>query len=60
MLGFTVDVTLLYVVFPFFTYVPTSGWLGDNLPQVCIRGGDYLYVRYVTSDGPDASQGLLP
>ncbi|GIM01280.1 hypothetical protein Vretimale_6080 [Volvox reticuliferus] len=50
MLGFTVDVTLLYIVFPFFTYVPTSGWLGDSLPQVL------FYARLFT----DLAGRLLP
>ncbi|GIL56538.1 hypothetical protein Vafri_11895 [Volvox africanus] len=50
MLGFTVDVTLLYIVFPFFTYVPTSRWLGDSLPQVL------FYARLFT----DLAGRLLP
>ncbi|GLC47580.1 hypothetical protein PLESTB_000003400 [Pleodorina starrii] len=50
MLGFTVDVTLLYIVFPFFTYVHTSGWLGDSLPQVL------FYARLFT----DLVGRLLP
>ncbi|EFJ40464.1 hypothetical protein VOLCADRAFT_99745 [Volvox carteri f. nagariensis] len=50
MLGFTLDVTLLYIVFPFFTYVPASGWLGDNLPQVL------FYSRLFT----DFAGRLLP
>ncbi|KAG2485421.1 hypothetical protein HYH03_015803 [Edaphochlamys debaryana] len=38
LLGFLVSVTILYIVFPFFTYVPTSGWLGDSLPQFLFYG----------------------
>ncbi len=34
MLGFLVSATMLYIAFPFFTYVPSTGWLGDSLPQV--------------------------
>ena len=25
---------LCVIVFPFFTYIPSSGWLGSNLPTV--------------------------
>jgi len=32
--AFLGSVTVMYLVFPFFTYVPTSGLLGDALPQV--------------------------
>ncbi|KXZ43097.1 hypothetical protein GPECTOR_102g50 [Gonium pectorale] len=50
LLGFLVSVTILYVVFPFFTYVPTSGWLGDSLPQAL------FYSRLFT----DLAGRLLP
>lgn len=32
--AFTTTVTILNLVFPFFTYVPTSGLMGDSLPKV--------------------------
>ncbi|MEW5307939.1 MAG: hypothetical protein WDW36_010307 [Sanguina aurantia] len=32
--GFFSSVALLYLVFPFFTYIPSSGLLGESLPRV--------------------------
>lgn len=33
-LAFLSSVTMLYLIFPFFTYVESSGLLGARLPQV--------------------------
>ncbi|GFR46323.1 hypothetical protein Agub_g7889, partial [Astrephomene gubernaculifera] len=51
-LGFLVSVTTLYLVFPFFTYVPAAGagWLGSNLPLAL------FYTRLFT----DLAGRLLP
>lgn len=47
-LGTTAAATLVNLIFPFFTYVPSSGWLGDNLPQVrCIRKIDTHLERRI-------------
>lgn len=34
MLAFLISVTVTYLIFPFFTFVKSSGWLGASLPQV--------------------------
>lgn len=34
LLAFLMSVTVMYLIFPFFTYVPQSGLFGDALPQV--------------------------
>jgi hypothetical protein len=33
-MAFLASVTVLYAVFPFFTFAPSSGWLGPELPHV--------------------------
>lgn len=33
-MSFFVSVTIMYLIFPFFTYIPSSGYLGDTLPRV--------------------------
>mmetsp|Transcript_15218 Transcript_15218/g.40145 ORF Transcript_15218/g.40145 Transcript_15218/m.40145 type:complete len:706 (+) Transcript_15218:67-2184(+) len=38
LVAFFISVSVLYLVFPFFTYVPTSGKLGKELPQVMFFG----------------------
>eukprot|EP00195_Chlamydomonas_chlamydogama_P000047 CAMPEP_0202923636 /NCGR_PEP_ID=MMETSP1392-20130828/78554_1 /ASSEMBLY_ACC=CAM_ASM_000868 /TAXON_ID=225041 /ORGANISM="Chlamydomonas chlamydogama, Strain SAG 11-48b" /LENGTH=560 /DNA_ID=CAMNT_0049617329 /DNA_START=341 /DNA_END=2023 /DNA_ORIENTATION=+ len=34
LVAFLISVTVTYVIFPFFTYIPSSGVLGDGLPRV--------------------------
>ena len=36
LLALCLSVSTSILVFPFFPYVPTSGYFGDALPQVCL------------------------
>lgn len=61
MLGFLVSATMLYIAFPFFTYVPSTGWLGDSLPQVRAQhrwnGNCHYHTRSDTLGVRDAQGG---
>lgn len=46
LVAFFTSVTVLYLVFPFFTYVPSSGLLGDHLPKVRVS----WQVTYLCKD----------